>query len=37
MAYSVWQKMYPLKFFFAIFLATTLNFYVKFHKFITQS
>ena len=30
-------KQYPLKFFFAIFLATARNFYMKFHTFITHS
>jgi len=34
--YSVRQKQYPLKF-FAIFLATAQNFYMKFHTFITHS
>jgi len=34
--YSVRQKKYPLKF-FAIFLATARNFYMKFHTFITHS
>jgi len=34
--YSVGQKKYPLKF-FAIFLATARNFYMKFHKFISRS
>jgi len=34
--YSVRQKKYPLKL-SAIFLATTRNFYMKFHTFITHS
>jgi len=34
--YSVRQKKYPLKF-FAIFLATAQDFYMKFHTFITHS
>jgi len=34
--YSVRQKKYPLKF-FAIFSATTQNFCMKFHTFITHS
>jgi len=34
--YSVRQKKYTLKF-FAIFLATAWNFYMKFHAFITHS
>ena len=34
--YIVRQKKYPLKF-FAIFLATARNFYMKFHIFITHS
>jgi len=33
--YSVLQKKYPLQF-FAIFLATAQNFYMKFHTLITH-